>query len=127
MVRVQCAFVDTPEVEMICHHISEQQSYPDAFLLPEYVGEEVDGGDGGMFESKDRDPLFEEAARIIVSSQQASTSSLQRRYSIGYNRAGRLMDQLEAAGIVGPASGGKPREVLVMDMMQLENKLNLMK
>lgn len=126
MVRVQCAFVDTPEVEDVCRFISDQQSYPDAFLLPEYVAEE--GEDSGMsFEAKDRDPLFEEAARIIVSSQQASTSSLQRRYSIGYNRAGRLMDQLEAAGIVGPAVGGRPREVLIMDIMQLENKLELMK
>lgn len=127
MVRVQCAFVDTPEVEEICMYISEQQSYPNAFLLPEYVGDEnIDGG-SASFDAKDRDPLFEEAARIIVSSQQASTSSLQRRYSIGYNRAGRLMDQLEAAGIVGPAMGGKPREVLVVDLMQLENKLELMK
>ena len=127
MVRVQCAFVDTPEVEDVCHHISEQQSYPDAFLLPEYIAE--DGGEGGSanFDSKDRDPLFDEVARIIVSSQQASTSSLQRRYSIGYNRAGRIMDQLEAAGIVGPAVGGRPREVLVMDIMQLENKLEQMK
>lgn len=127
MVRVQCAFIDTPEVEDLCHYISEQQSYPDAFLLPEYVPEESEDGGSASFDAKDRDPLFEEAARIIVSSQQASTSSLQRRYSIGYNRAGRLMDQLEAAGIVGPAMGGKPREVLVIDMMQLENKLELMK
>ena len=126
MVRVQCAFVDTPEVEDVCHYISDQQSYPEAFMLPEYVAEE--GEEGGMsFDVKDRDPLFEEAARIIVSSQQASTSSLQRRYSIGYNRAGRLMDQLEAAGIVGPAVGGRPREVLIMDVMQLENKLELMR
>lgn len=127
MVRVQCAFVDTPEVEDICRNISEQQSYPNAFLLPEYVAEESEIGGGANFDAKDRDSLFEEAARIIVSSQQASTSSLQRRYSIGYNRAGRLMDQLEAAGIVGPAMGGKPREVLIGDIMQLENKLDLMK
>ncbi len=127
--RVQCAFVDTPEVETICKYISEQQSFPEAFMLPEYVAPDSEGGNegGGSFDSKDRDPLFEEAARIIVSSQQASTSSLQRRYSIGYNRAGRLMDQLEAAGIVGAAIGGKPREVLIMDMMQLENKLDTMK
>ena len=127
MVRVQCAFIDTPEVEDLCRYISEQQSYPDAFLLPEYVPEESEDNGASSFDAKDRDPLFEEAARIIVSSQQASTSSLQRRYSIGYNRAGRLMDQLEAAGIVGPAMGGKPREVLVIDLMQLENKLELMK
>ena len=127
MVRVQCAFIDTPEVEDVCHHISEQQSYPDAFLLPEYIPEDSEDGGSASFDAKDRDPLFEEAARIIVSSQQASTSSLQRRYSIGYNRAGRLMDQLEAAGIVGPAMGGKPREVLMIDVMQLENKLESMK
>ena len=127
MVRVQCAFIDTPEVEELCHYISEQQSYPDAFLLPEYVPEEGEDGGSASFDVKDRDPLFEEAARIIVSSQQASTSSLQRRYSIGYNRAGRLMDQLEAAGIVGPAMGGKPREVLMIDIMQLENKLEQLK
>ena len=128
MTRVQCAFVDTPEVENICNYISEQQGYPDAHLLPEYVSEESgDSGNTGTFDSKDRDPLFEEVARIIVSSQQASTSSLQRRYSIGYNRAGRIMDQLEAAGIVGPAMGGRPREVLIMDIMQLENKLEQLK
>ena len=127
MVRVQCAFIDTPEVEDVCHHISEQQSYPDAFLVPEYIPEDSEDGGSASFDTKDRDPLFEEAARIIVSSQQASTSSLQRRYSIGYNRAGRLMDQLEAAGIVGPAMGGKPREVLMIDVMQLENKLESMK
>jgi S-DNA-T family DNA segregation ATPase FtsK/SpoIIIE len=128
MTRVQCAFVDTPEVENICNYISEQQGYPDAHLLPEYVSEESgEGSNTGTFDSKDRDPLFEEVARIIVSSQQASTSSLQRRYSIGYNRAGRIMDQLEAAGIVGPAMGGRPREVLIMDIMQLENKLEQLK
>ncbi|MBO7317465.1 MAG: DNA translocase FtsK 4TM domain-containing protein [Bacteroidales bacterium] len=127
MVRVQCAFIDTPEVEVLCHYISEQQSYPDAFLLPEYIPETSEDSGATSFDNKDRDPLFEEAARIIVSSQQASTSSLQRHYSIGYNRAGRLMDQLEAAGIVGPAMGGKPREVLVMDIMQLENKLESIK
>ena len=127
MTRVQCAFIDTPEVENICNYISEQQGYPDAHLLPEYVGEESENTGSGTFDSKDRDPLFEEVARIIVSSQQASTSSLQRRYSIGYNRAGRIMDQLEAAGIVGPAMGGRPREVLISDMMQLENKLELLK
>ena len=127
MVRAQCAFIDTPEVEEICHYISEQQSYPEAFLLPEYIPEESDSNSSAQFDNKDRDTLFEEAARIIVSSQQASTSSLQRRYSIGYKRAGRLMDQLEAAGIVGPATGGRPREVLIMDMMQLENKLEQLK
>ena len=127
MVRVQCAFVDTPKVEDICNYINEQQGYPSAFLLPEYVGEENSENGMDAFDCKDRDPLFEEAARIIVSSQQASTSSLQRRYKIGYNRAGRLMDQLEAAGIVGPAMGGRPREVLVSDIMQLENRMENIK
>ncbi len=128
MVRVQCAFIDTPEVEKVCNYISEQQGYSDAMLLPEYIPENNDSSNGGSsIETKERDPLFEEAARFIVSNQQASTSSLQRRYSIGYNRAGRLMDQIEAAGIVGPAMGGKPREVLIMDLMQLENKLDTMK
>ncbi len=138
MERVQCAFVDTPEVESICEYIGKQQGYPHAFYLPEYVGDDSDNsGDGIAFDTKDRDPLFEDAARFIVSSQQtappalrgkASTSKLQSRYSIGYNRAGRLMDQLEAAGIVGPTvGGGKPREVLILDMEQLENKLMLLR
>lgn len=128
MVRVQCAFIDTPEVENVCKFISEQQGYPEAMPLPEYIPESnSDNNSGNAIEAKERDPLFEEAARFIVSNQQASTSSLQRRYSIGYNRAGRLMDQIEAAGIVGPSVGGKPREVLIIDLMQLENKLDSMK
>lgn len=128
MVRVQCAFIDTPEVEGVCKFISEQQGYSEAMPLPEYIPDNNGDGNGGnAFDTKERDPLFEEAARFIVSNQQASTSSLQRRYSIGYNRAGRLMDQIEAAGIVGPSVGGKPREVLIIDLMQLENKLDAMK
>lgn len=128
MVRVQCAFIDTPEVENVCKFISEQQGYPEAMPLPEYIPESNGDNNGGnAIEAKERDPLFEEAARFIVSNQQASTSSLQRRYSIGYNRAGRLMDQIEAAGIVGPSVGGKPREVLIIDLLQLENKLDSMK
>ncbi len=128
MVRVQCAFIDTPEVENVCKFISEQQGYPEAMPLPEYIPESNGDNNGGnAIEAKERDPLFEEAARFIVSNQQASTSSLQRRYSIGYNRAGRLMDQIEAAGIVGPSVGGKPREVLIIDLIQLENKLDSMK
>ena len=117
--RVQCAFVDTPEVDAICEYISNQQGYPMAYELPEYVPDHgADGGGaalGGQPGSPfDRDPLFEEAARFLVSAgNTASTSSLQRRYNIGYNRAGRLMDQLEAAGIVGPAIGSKPRNILV--------------
>ncbi len=119
--RVQCAFVDTPEVEAICDCISEQQGYPHAYELPDFVpdpgenGAPVFGAGNG-----DRDPLFEECARFIVSAgDTASTSSLQRRYSIGYNRAGKIMDQLEAAKIVGPAIGSKPRQVLV-DPMDLD-------
>ena len=123
--RIQCAFIDTPEVKRICEYISHQQGYPEAYELPEYKNENSDSGSGA--DMSNRDPLFEEAAKVIVVSGQASTSSLQRRYSIGYNRAGRLMDQLEAAGIVGPSEGGKPRQVLISDIMALENKLDLMK
>jgi len=114
--RVQCAFIDTPEVQAICDHIDAQAGYEHAYFLPEPVIE--NDGAGGMGSIVDRDPLFEEAAEIVVSSGVASTSSLQRRYSIGYNRAGKIMDQLEAAGIVGPSQGGKPRQVLV-DHLQL--------
>lgn len=123
--RIQCAFIDTQEVKNICEYISHQQGYPEAYELPEYKSENSDSGNSG--DMTNRDPLFEEAAKMIVVSGQASTSSLQRRYSIGYNRAGRLMDQLEAAGIVGPSEGGKPRQVLISDIMALENKLELMK
>lgn len=120
MDRVQCAFIDTPEVVAICDSIDSQIGYDHAYLLPDYVPD-ADGG-GSMGNISDRDPLFEEAARFIISSNTASTSSLQRRYSIGYNRAGKIMDQMEAAGIVGPASGGKPRQVLI-DSLQLERLL----
>ncbi len=126
MTRVQCAFIDTPEVESICTHISEQQGYPCAYELPEYVPDLGGDGGGAAFggtpgSNFDRDPLFEEAARFLVGAgNTASTSSLQRRYNIGYNRAGRLMDQLEAAGIVGPAIGSKPRNILV-DVMTLDS------
>ena len=123
--RIQCAFIDTPEVKRICDYISKQQGYPEAYELPEYKN--ADNDTGGSNDIANRDPLFEEAAKMIVVSGQASTSSLQRRYSIGYNRAGRLMDQLEAVGIVGPSEGGKPRQVLISDIMALENKLELMK
>lgn len=121
MERIQCAFVDTPEVEKICDYIAEQIGYSGAYELPPYVPE--DNGDSSGSSSvnlNDRDPLFEEAAAFIVSGETASTSSLQRRYGIGYNRAGRIMDQMEAAGIVGPSQGGKPRRVLV-DSIQLSN------
>lgn len=120
MTRVQCAFIDTPEVESICDYISRQPYAQGAYLLPEPLVSKGDSdmeGAGGF--SSERDPLFEEVARLVVTSNNASTSSLQRRYSIGYNRAGKIMDQLEAAGIVGPAQGGKPRAVL-MDPVSLD-------
>ncbi len=123
MDRVQCAFIDTNEVEAICNHIDEQIGYDHAYLLPDYVPEANEGG--GMGNLADRDTLFEEAARFIVMSDTASTSSLQRRYSIGYNRAGKIMDQMEATGIVGPSQGGKPRQVIV-DSLQLERMLEIM-
>ena len=124
MTRVQCAFVDTPEVEAIVDYIGEQKSYPSAFMLPEYTPE--DNGDlekSGEVLAK-RDALFEEAARIIVLNQLGSTSSLQRKMNIGYNRAGRLIDQMEAAGIVGPSEGSKPRKVLIADEMSLDSHLH---
>lgn len=119
--RLQCAFVDTPEVEEIVEFISNQRGYPQAFLLPEYVDEkELEGKD---FDLADRDSLFEDAARLIVQNQIGSTSLLQRRMKLGYNRAGRLMDQLEAAGIVGPNQGSKARDVLIKTEVELEQHL----
>jgi len=120
--RVQCAFVDTPEVESICQYIADQRGYPTAFLLPEYVGEEEPGP--GEVDLNNRDELFDDAARVVVANQMGSTSMIQRRFSIGYNRAGRLMDQLEAAGIVGPSEGSKARQVLISDDYSLEQLLN---
>ena len=122
-VRVQCAFVDTPEVEQINNHISAQQGYLTAFELPEVVSEEG-GNANDELDTGKIDPLFDQAARLIVIHQQGSTSLIQRKFSIGYNRAGRLMDQLERAGIVGPTRGAKPREVLCMDEIELDNKLS---
>ena len=119
--RLQCPFVDTPEVEEIVDYISNQRGYPQAFLLPEYVDEkELEGKD---FDLADRDSLFEDAARLIVQNQVGSTSLLQRRMKLGYNRAGRLMDQLEAAGVVGPNQGSKARDVLIKTEMELEQHL----
>jgi DNA segregation ATPase FtsK/SpoIIIE, S-DNA-T family len=108
--RLQCAFVDTPEVDRVCNFIAEQKGYPEAFILPEYIDEKDLEASG--FDAGDRDSLFEDAAKLIVSAQVGSTSFIQRRMKLGYNRAGRLMDQLESAGIVGPSQGSKPREVL---------------
>ena len=123
-VRVQCAFVDTPEVNNICQYISRQQGYTEAYPLPEYVDENESGGaaEGGMDVGR-FDPMFAEAARLIVVQQSGSTSLIQRKFAIGYNRAGRLMDQLEKAGIVGRADGSKPRPVLVSDEVQLDRIL----
>jgi len=122
MTRVQCAFVDTPEVERICEFIAEQKGYPTALLLPDYVGE----NDGGLadVDLRNRDEMFDDAARLVVANQVGSTSMIQRKFSIGYNRAGRLMDQLEAAGIVGPSEGSKARQVLIQDEYSLEQLLN---
>ena len=119
--RLQCAFLDTPEVEAITQYISQQPSYPTAFYLPEY--HEEGSSESESVDLKERDEMFEEAARIVVANQRGSTSDLQRKFSIGYNRAGRIMDQLEAAGIVGANEGSKARQVLVQDDYTLEQLL----
>lgn len=122
LVRLQCAFVDTPEVERITDYIGSQQAYPEAYQLPEYVGDE-DGGSAKEIDAADRDSMFEDAARLLVIHQQGSTSLLQRKLKLGYNRAGRIIDQLEAAGIIGPFEGSKARQVLVSDEQSLEQLL----
>ncbi len=122
LIRVQCAFIDTPEIERIVDFVSQQQGYPSAFLLPEAPSDANDAL--ADIDLNSRDSLFEEAARLIVMHQQGSTSLIQRKFSIGYNRAGRIMDQLEKAGIVGPADGSKPRQVLIVDDISLEQLLN---
>jgi S-DNA-T family DNA segregation ATPase FtsK/SpoIIIE len=126
LVRVQCAFVDTPEVERVVEFIGQQQGYPSAFDLPEYEGS--DGmeiqGISSVKSLKDVDQMFEQCARLVVSSGSGSTSMLQRRFNLGYNRAGRIMDQLESVGIVGASTGGKPRELMVHSEMELEEILN---
>jgi len=125
MTRVQCAFVDTPEVERICEFIAEQRGYPTAFPLPDYVGDNESGS--AEVDLRNRDEMFDDAARLVVSNQVGSTSMIQRKFSIGYNRAGRMMDQLEAAGIVGPSEGSKARQVLIQDEYSLEQLLNGLK
>ena len=122
-VRVQCAFVDTPEVERINQYIAQQHGYPTAFELPEPDMPDDDMGEAADVDMQHLDPMFEDAARLIVINQSGSTSLIQRKFAIGYNRAGRLMDQLEKAGVVGPAHGSKPREVLIQDENSLENLL----
>jgi S-DNA-T family DNA segregation ATPase FtsK/SpoIIIE len=121
LVRVQCAFVDTPEVERITDFIGNQKGYATAFLLPEYTGDSAE--DILDVDLDKRDDLFEEAARLVMMHQQGSTSLIQRKFSIGYNRAGRIVDQLEAAGIVGPFEGSKARQVLIQDEVSLQNIL----
>lgn len=118
--RVQCAFVDTPEVEAINDYIQAQEGYLEPYELPEYVDPNVESAEDKGIDLRNRDPFFEEAARLIVGSGQGSTSMLQRKFSLGYNRSGRLMDQLEVAGIVGPQVGSKPREVYINDLDTLE-------
>ena len=124
LIRIQCAFVDTPEVEKITEFIGGQRGYPSAFLLPEYVDESSEGGVGEDMDPSERDKLFGEAAKIVVMTQQGSASMLQRKLKLGYNRAGRIVDQLEAAGIIGPFEGSKAREVLIKDPASLEQILN---
>ena len=122
MTRLQCAFVDTPEVDKLCEFIGSQKAYPDAHILPEYIGDSE--GSSSSVDLNDRDSLFEEAARTVLQHQSGSTSLIQRKLKLGYNRAGRIIDQLEAAGIVGPFEGSKARQVLVKDELSLQEILN---
>ena len=121
IIRLQCPFVDTEEIEKVCEFIGEQRGYESAYLLPEYIDESGEGSK--VADLDDRDALFDEAAKLIVLHQQGSTSLIQRKLKLGYNRAGRLIDQLEAAGIVGPFEGSKARVVLVLDPYALEQLL----
>jgi S-DNA-T family DNA segregation ATPase FtsK/SpoIIIE len=121
IIRIQCPFVDTPEVESICEYIGEQRAFESAYLLPEFYGD--DEPDALDFDPKELDQLFDDAARLLVIHQQGSTSLIQRKMKLGYNRAGRIIDQLEGAGIVGPFEGSKAREVLIKDLEHLEEIL----
>jgi len=123
-VRVQCAFLDTPEVSNICQYIARQQGYLHPLYLPEVVGEEGESSGAASVDPKRLDPLFAEVAKFVVNTQQGSTSMIQRNYSIGYNRAGKIMDQLEKMGVVGPQVGSKPREVMIKDPITLESLIN---
>jgi len=121
-IRIQCAFVDTPEVDEITSYIGNQRAYPDAHMLPEYIDE----NNGTVLDDniEERDKLFRQAAEVVVTAQQGSASLIQRKLKIGYNRAGRIIDQLEAAGIVGPFEGSKARQVLIPDLIALEDFFN---
>lgn len=123
MIRLQCAFLDTPEVERVIKFIGDQQGYPEPHFLPEYHGEDDEEKQPGAFDPNDIDDMLEDAAKLIIQSQHGSTSMIQRRLKLGYNRAGRIMDQLEAIGVVGPAAGSKPREVLIYDERELARYL----
>ncbi len=127
MIRLQCAFVDTPEVESVIANISGQQGFPVPFYLPEYTGEDTDAHSSGAFKLSDLDEMFEDAAMLVIHNQQGSTSMIQRRLKLGYNRAGRIMDQLEAVGVVGPNEGSKAREVLMTSEMELQQQLELLR
>lgn len=126
LIRLQCAFVDTPEVEKVIDFIADQPGYPEPFFLPEFHGDDDGKGGKGSISVNDLDEKFTDAARLVVQNQHGSTSMIQRRLKLGYNRAGRIMDQLESYGIVGPASGSKPREVLMYDEVELEQFLKSM-
>ena len=121
IVRLQCAFVDTPEVEKVIDHIADQQGYAEPFYLPEFVGEEDLSKDGSSLKFSDLDSMFKDAAMLIIGSQHGSTSSIQRKLQLGYNRAGRIMDQMEQMGIVGPAKGSKPRDVLFFSVEEFDH------
>jgi S-DNA-T family DNA segregation ATPase FtsK/SpoIIIE len=124
LIRLQCAFVDTPEVDRVTEYIGNQRGYSSAYILPEFVGDDGEGSSAKDFDAGSKDALFEDAARLIVLHQQGSTSLIQRKMKLGYNRAGRIMDQLEGAGIVGPFEGSKAREVLIPDEYALEQFLD---
>jgi S-DNA-T family DNA segregation ATPase FtsK/SpoIIIE len=131
LLRIQCAFVDTPEVEKVIEHIANQPGYPQPYYLPTYGddenGESMGSGDKLNQVLQDMDEYFEDAARLIVLNQTGSTSMIQRRLKLGYNRAGRIMDQLEYAGIVGANEGSKARQVLFQDELELEDHLKMLR
>jgi len=127
LIRIQCAFVDTPEVERVIDHIDEQQAYPTPYFLPEVVEESDISGKGQNLKWSDLDSMFEEAARLVVGGQHGSTSMIQRKLQLGYNRAGRIMDQMCTLGIVGDTNGSKPREVLFHTEVELNQYLSHLK